>query len=193
MASELSEVEKLVFGADAVRGAAGRIVEKGIGAPGHETPQHIAALELARSRASRKDATEMSKLQPTASPVPKDAAMMADLLAALVNPEAAKARLEHFTKTCADLEQAHAETLAAQRADHAAELKYAQEQHDDKLAAAQKAFDADCAKREAAIKAKEARAAELLADAAADSTAAANLKASLQRRLNAVRSAADAT
>ena len=137
----------------------------------------------------------MNNLTLSPSVVPQDAKLLSDLLAVLTDPKATKARLDQIAAATdaaskrLETEQTERHTALTKR--YEAELAAARAAHDQKIAAAQAAFDVQCAARKAEIEKDAADARQLLAKAQADSAAAAELRAALNKRLDVIRSAAE--
>jgi hypothetical protein len=143
--------------------------------------------------------TMMNVLGPPMSPDPvfgvgTDAFL--GLLRLIGDPDAAKERLAKIyeavidaNKQIADAKTAQGE-LAAARAEHDAQIGKERGEHDRALAEAKKKFDSDCSAAAAEILSQRESAATQAAQAKADATAAADLRADLEQRLAKIRSAA---
>jgi polyribonucleotide nucleotidyltransferase len=118
------------------------------------------------------------------------------LMRLVSDPDAAKERLgKIYDAVMAANEQIAAakaaqEELAAARKAHDNQLHKERAEHDRSLAAARAKSDADCGAAMADVRSKQERASKAAAQAEADATAAANLKADLEQRLAKIRSAA---
>jgi hypothetical protein len=135
----------------------------------------------------------MSDFLPPSSPDASTAVFA--LLAVVADPAAAKAALEKIATARGDAESAieraaaaQADLDAARKEQHQA-LEKERDEHDWALAQSESAFEADCARRKRDLDARDDAATQLLAKAKADSEAAAELKADLQRRVDAIRAA----
>jgi hypothetical protein len=131
-----------------------------------------------------------------AAPSERDLQSLLDLLACVADPAAAGDRVAQLSAAAAEARTAIAGAQAAQtelataKAEHDAEVKAERDAHDAKLAAAQQAFDVECNHRRQEIATREAEVADLQARAQRDAAAAAELRQSLQERLDRIRVAA---
>jgi hypothetical protein len=118
------------------------------------------------------------------------------IMAMVADPEASKSRLDQLAAASAECRSAIEQAAQAQK-----ELDTAKQAHDKTLAAGaaaaaaklaqdQTTFDVACAARKRALDERESAIAERERQSKADADAAAALKADLERRLAAIRTAA---
>jgi hypothetical protein len=126
---------------------------------------------------------------------PADMESFYKLLAIIADPDAAKKRLDELAASQAEAKAAldavhvaHAELDAARLAQDQA-LKNASDEQEKRLADAKSAFTANCSARARALDERDDAAKQLLAKAKADSEAAAELRADLERRVAAIKAA----
>ncbi|HUI12557.1 MAG TPA: hypothetical protein VL048_03695 [Xanthobacteraceae bacterium] len=182
----------------------------GVGSPGNLTEQHFSALEKSEGKAVADKAraaagihvdqpkrNEMLSLAPsTVIPSPRDIQTIVSLVELLADPKATRARLDDFSKASAAAQKLLDDAAAAQAklaADRlATEHRLADERakHDDQLSREREAHRAEIGRINAEIAATQKRTAELNAQARADATKAAELKADMMRRIRLVTDAA---
>jgi hypothetical protein len=118
------------------------------------------------------------------------------LLALCTNPDETKKRVAALYEAAVKATEAKAEAedaqkrLSTEKASHDALIAKERQEHDAKLAAERKAWTVECQKGMAEVELRDAESRRLNDRARADSTAAAELKADLTRRLETIRQAA---
>ena len=133
-----------------------------------------------RTRAAEWKEEQMQSLSPAVPP--PDVNLAAELLKALSDPKAAKAFLEKVVDTHAAAAKAQAAELTRLRAAHEDKLAVLSQRHAESLAADRKAFQSECAKREAELRARERKVAEQESTVEARERAADETRADYNRR-----------
>jgi hypothetical protein len=118
------------------------------------------------------------------------------LLRLIGNPDAAKQRLKNIYEAVVAanevIRQANEDrqTMLAERKAHDEALKSERTEHDQSIAKARAKHDSECAAASQEIKTMRANAEKLQAQTANDAKTASELRADLERRLEAIRGAA---
>jgi hypothetical protein len=171
MPAELTNVEKLVYGADAVRGDDGQVIQMGVGSKARETAQHLAALEKSRAKASEIPSStqlqEALRLVQASTNAKANEALVQKLTAAADDARQTIAAADAASRESDKKRLAHLQLMADERSKFNSEIEHdraALNAERERRLADLDAREADIAKRESELRAASAQLAERLGE-----------------------------